>query len=302
MDALIKKLQDEQIYIGTSSWKYEGWKGLIYKETYKSEKSFNDNCLSEYAKNYSCVGVDHTFYAWPSPTTFEKYISQVPENFRFVLKATEKVSIFQYPKIKRYGKDAGTTNHSFLNADLFANYFLEPLRKFKSYLGPIMFEFSHFYPGQIETGAAFVKLLDAFLAEVTKDKDFTFGVEMRNQSWLKPLYFETLVKHNVAHVFNSWTKMPPLDEQLASSENYVLPAYISRLLLNPGHKYAEAVEAYAPYDKTQVEHPELRAAATKILLKGHQLKKPTYLLVNNRFEGCAPNTIAGILEAFQKKG
>ncbi len=300
MNEKLKNLQKEQIYLGTSSWKYEGWKGLIYQNEYKSEKSFTDNCLSEYAEHYSAVGVDHTYYAWPTAKAFEKYVSQVPKDFRFVLKATEKTTIFHYPNIKRYGKEAGKNNEFFLNPELFIERFLVPLAPFKEHLGPIMFEFSHFYPGQIESGSTFVKLLDSFLEEVTKEEGFEFGIEMRNQSWLKPLYFETLVKHRVAHVFNSWTKMPLLSDQLASAEGFDLPSYVSRLLLNPGHKYAEAVEAYAPYDKTVSVHPKIRKAAAQMISMAVKKKKPVYLLVNNRFEGCAPKTIDGILEEYDK--
>src|SRR5947199_23451 len=115
MDSRLASLREKHVYIGTSSWKYPGWKGLIYKKPYRTEKEFNETCLVEYAENFTAVGVDHTYYAWPTPKAFSHYISQTPPDFRFGLKATEKTTVFQYPKLKRYGKDAGTLNASFLD-------------------------------------------------------------------------------------------------------------------------------------------------------------------------------------------
>ena len=71
----IAKYLPRQWYFGTSSWKYEGWKGLVYQRNYSSEKKFQDSCLQEYGDSYSCVGVDPTYYSWPSSKGFEKLIS-----------------------------------------------------------------------------------------------------------------------------------------------------------------------------------------------------------------------------------
>ena len=292
----LRALAQRQIYFGTSSWKYEGWKGLVYHRPYTSEKQFNEECLTEYSGIYPTVGVDHTYYAWPSPTTFEKYVDQTPEDFLFGLKATERVTVFQYPKLKRYGKDAGKINESFLDANLFAENFLAPLEPFKDRLGPIMFEFSQFYPGMIASGSEFTERLEKFLSALRAYPGFQFAVEMRNQNWLKAPYFEMLERQDTGHVFNSWTRMPPIDEQLKAAEKFKPPVYVARLLLEPGTKYEEAVEAYSPYREIQNPLPSVRAATAALVVRAIQFGVPAFVFVNNRSEGCAPRTIEAILE------
>ncbi len=288
-------MEKRGVRFGTSSWKYPGWKELIYKQEYRSEKAFNEKCLTEYAENYPCVGVDHTYYAWPLESTFKKYMEETPETFRFGLKVTEKVTVFKYPNLRRYGKDAGKPNDLFLNADAFLENFLTPLEPFKSRLGPRMFEFSQFYPGMLSSGAEFTEKLEHFFRKLPTDK-YCFGVEMRNQNWLKPPYLDMLHRCGVNHVYNSWTRMPPIDEQLELTQQHPQQTYLARVLLQPGTKYEEAVEAFSPYDKIQEPQPKLRAATAELVRRAVSLGVAAYVFVNNRAEGCAPKTIEGILE------
>jgi len=299
MDSRIARLREQNIYVGTSSWKYPGWKGWFYKRPYRTEKEFNETCLEEYGSLMTAVGVDHTYYAWPTEKGFAKYAAQTPGNFRFGMKATEKVTVFQYPNLKRYGKDAGTRNAGFLDAGLFKENFLKPLRPVRDRLGPIMLEFSQFHPGSIANGSEFVARLDQFFATLRDEEGFRFAVEMRNANWLKAPYFEMLLKHGAGHVFNSWTRMPTLTEQLRLSEPYDLPFYASRILLQPGTKYAEAVEAFSPYDRVHELQPTLRQAAVGLVRRALERRVPGYLFVNNRAEGSAPQTIRGILDILE---
>lgn len=301
MDDTVNGLLKNQWYFGTSSWKYPGWKGLVYKKPYSSDKNFQENCLEEYSTQYSCVGVDHTYYSWPTSNTFLRYYEQTPDFFRFVLKATEKVTVFKYPNLPRYGKEAGTQNTSFLNAELFEEKFLTPLSPYKDKLGPIMFEFSQFHGGTFSRGSEFVERLDAFLTKVCKNKDFQFGIEIRNSNWLHPSYFDCLVRHQVGHVFNSWTRMPLLEEQIQKASAFSLPFFIVRLLLNPGTLYQEAVDNFSPYDRLHHELLEIRNSVVDLLSLAYTRKIPTYTLVNNRFEGCAPKTLKGIFSLVKAK-
>ena len=296
MSASIHELAKKNIYLGTSSWKYEGWKGLIYKDEYRSEKAFKDNCLEEYARHFSCAGVDHTYYAWPNPSTFAKYVDQTPDHFKFGLKVTERTTIFQYPKLKRYGRQAGEKNSHFLDSELFLEKFVEPLRPVEDRLGVIMLEFSQFYPAMKIRGSEFTEKLSHFLKEVRKEVDWQFAVELRNASWLRPEYFAALKSQGAAHVFNSWTRMPTVGEQLSLAEEYSFAAYPSRILLNPGVAYAKAVEAFSPYDRIQEEHTQMRKDGALLIQRAIEQGVPAYVFVNNRAEGCAPLTIEGILK------
>lgn len=268
----------------------------MFHQPYKSEKAFEEQCLKEYAVQYSTVGIDHTFYAWPSSKTMEKYAEQTSADFRFGLKATEKVTIFKYPKFPRYGKEAGKVNEEFLNADLFLERFIPGIEPIKDRVGVIMFEFSHFYPGMVESGSDFVKKLGAFLKKIRKESNLPYSVEIRNATWTKTPYFEMLADNEVGHVFNSWTKMPSIGEQLDACGKVKLPQLTARLLLEPGTKYEQAVEAYSPYNKMQNPLLQVRKDAARLVLNAIDRKVPAYVFVNNRLEGCAPKTIEEILK------
>lgn len=300
MDPRIAEWKKKDVYWGTSSWKYGGWMGLVYNEDYPSDKAFQNDCLLEYARHYTAVGVDHTYYAYPSPAMFARYVDQTPEDFRFGLKVTEAITVMRYPKLKRYGKLAGLDNPDFLSAEKFHDEFLKPLEPYKGRLGPLMLEFSQFYPGMIASGSEFVERLDRFFDAVGKDTGFTFGIEMRNRGWLKTPYFDALTRHGVAHVFNSWTRMPSLSEQLDAAGSFKPPCYVARLLLKPGTQYEDAVEAYSPYDKVQEELPQVRQDTAQMVETAVATGVRAYVFVNNRLEGCAPLTILGILDRLEQ--
>lgn len=296
MQDAIRKLADRRIYLGTSSWKYEGWKGILYAHEYPTDKAFKEGCLEEYARAYPCVGVDHTYYAWPTPAAFGRYVAQTPPEFRFGLKVTDRITVFQFPRQRRYGKDAGARNSSFLDPGAFTEHFLAPIAPFLGQIGPVILEFSHFHPGTLTSGRDFLERLDAFFTALGRERLPQLAVEIRNDGWLKPPYFELLRQHGVAHVFNSWTRMPTISRQLELSTQYPQPCYVARILLQPGTPYEDAVEAFSPYDRIRMEYPELRAGAAALISRALAEKTPAYVFVNNRAEGCAPKTIAGIVE------
>jgi len=295
MDDSLQKLLDRRIYVGTSSWKYPGWSGIVYRKKYQNEKDFTENCLTEYAEHYGLVGIDHTYYDWPSNAVIRKYASQTPPSFRFGLKVTERITVLKFPKHRRYGQLAGSQNPFFLDVGTFCESFLAPIAEFKERVGVILFEFSQFFPGTLTSGREFVKRLDKFFSTLLKQAQYPFAVEIRNHNWLREEYFRVLFKHQLSHVFNSWTRMPSIGEQLDLSPDRPFPSYVARLLLRPGTKYEKAVEAFSPYDRVHDEQPGLREDAARLIRKATQIGAPAYVFVNNRAEGCAPVTIQGIL-------
>jgi hypothetical protein len=120
-------------------------------------------------------------------------------------------------------------------------------------------------------------------------------VEIRNEEFLTPMYFAVLREHGVAHVFNSWTRMPSIGTQLDLPGAVSGPFLLARALLRPGRTYDEAVDAFAPYDRIQDPSPELRADLVRLIALAVETRIPAYLLVNNRAEGSSPLTVAEVL-------
>lgn len=306
MKARAAELAARGVFLGTSSWKYAGWRGMLYDEARYiwrgkvAESRFEKNCLSEYAEVFKTVCVDAAYYTFPSEKYLEGLISQVPPDFRFGIKVTDEITVRRFPNLPRFGIRAGKTNENFLNADLFSRAFLKPCESIRANIGVLMFEFSRFYPSDYEHGRDFVADIDRFLGNLPKG--WPYAIEMRNRQWLVPEYFACLARHGVTHVFNSWEAMPSVSEQIELPGSLTNPAMLAaRFLLKPGRKYEEAVKTFQPYNETKEVNVEARkaiAALIKLALAatGGNLVR-ALIFINNRLEGNALNTIAEVLES-----
>jgi len=119
---------------------------------------------------------------------------------------------------------------------------------------------------------------------------------------LRDEYFACLAKHGVTHVFNSWSDMPPVSEQLALPGSVTNPTLLaSRFLLKPGRKYEDAVKSFQPYNETKEVNEEARKAIAQLIklalaaTGGNTVR--ALIFINNRLEGNALNTIAAVLES-----
>lgn len=289
----------ELIRFGTSSWTYPGWKGLVYHRDYPKSGSAAA-MLEEYARYplFRTVGIDSSFYGPPTPQMLESYARALPEAFPCVSKVWDRITVHTFPKA-RYRAQGGERNPDFLNPDLFTAEVLEPYqRHFGGHIGPFVFEFQTIARGDGLTGQSFADLLDVFFNRLPRD--LPYAVELRNREFLTPPYFAVLREHNVAHVFNSWTRMPPIGAQLDTPGVFSAPFTVARVLLRPGRTYSEAVDAFAPYDRIQDPNPRLREDVARLIRQAAALRIPAYILVNNRAEGSAPLTIAAIAQLLGK--
>ncbi len=291
------ELASRNIFVGTSSWKYEGWLGQLYSpERYEyrgkiAKTRFEAECLSEYAETFRTVCVDAGFYRFPEEKYISNLASQVPDGFLLSFKATDEITIKHFPNQQRHGERAGKPNENFLNAELFADSFLGPMSPYREKIGVIMFEFSRFYSSDFERGRHFVAALDVFLGRLPKG--WQFGVELRNPGFLKPDYFAMLRNHGVTHVFNAWTQMPTVNEQIALEGSFTADFFASRFLLRKGRAYQAAVEAFSPYSEVKDVNPEARDAIKSLAQRSS--KRPSSIFVNNRLEGNALKTITETL-------
>lgn len=291
------------VFIGTSSWKYPGWFGTVYDRAryeYRGKFAltrFNRECLAEYAEVFKTVCVDAAYYSFPSQQYLEGMVNQTPDDFRFGLKVTDAITIKRFPKLDRFGDQAGKPNENFLNAELFTKAFLQPCEPVCHAIGLLMFEFSKFWPQDYEHGRDFVADLERFLGQLPKG--WPYGVELRNRNWLRPQYFDCLARHQVTHVFNSWEAMPSVQEQMAKPGSRTNPDLVAaRFLLKPGRRYEQAVKAFEPYDRIKEENPEARVAGKALIAEGIAAgpKRRAFIFVNNRLEGNAISTIEAMLQ------
>jgi uncharacterized protein YecE (DUF72 family) len=300
--AAAAELAAKGVYLGTSSWKYEGWMGQLYdpaRYEYRGKVAktrFERDCLSQYAEVFKTVCVDAAYYDFPRREYLQKLTAHVPDDFRFGFKVTDAITIKRFPNFPRFAARAGQLNRDFLNADLFANVFLSACEEIRDKVGALIFEFSRFWPGEYQHGRDFVNDLDAFLGKLPKG--WPYAIEMRNRHWLLQEYFDCLARNGVTHVFNSWEAMPPVSQQMAMPGSRTNPELIAaRFLLKPGRKHEDAVKAFQPYAKTNELNEDARMAAAALVTEGlrYQPRRRTYIYVNNRLEGNALMTLEAIL-------
>lgn len=281
------------IRFGCSSWTYPGWTGLIYRKPYPATGA-GAKMLAEYARwpLFRTVGIDSFFYTPPSERTLASYAAALPEGFPCVSKVWDRITAhtFANPKERAH---FGHPNPDWLNADLFLTEVLAPMQEhFAGHIGPFVFEFQTIARSAKIGAADFAMRLDTFFGKLPRG--VPYAVELRNEEYLSPEYFAVLRTHGVAHLFNSWTRMPSIGEQFRMADAITGDFLVARALLRPGRSYSAAVDAFAPYDHVQDENPELRSDLATLAKAALELRIPAYLIVNNRAEGCAPLTITAV--------
>jgi uncharacterized protein YecE (DUF72 family) len=281
------------VRFGTSSWNYPGWRGLVYTRDYPATGA-SAEMLGEYARFplFGTVGIDSSFYGPLTDKTMESYAAVLPPGFPALSKVWDRITVHTFAKARDKVR-AGQPNPDFLNADLFLESVWTPLRQhFTPHMGPLIFEFQAIAREDRVSPQDFAGQLDRFFGKLPREG--RYAVEVRNPEFLTPAYFAVLREHDVAHVFSSWTRMPSIGMQLELPGAVTAGFLVGRALLRPGRYYADAVEAFAPYDRIRDPNPELRSDLVKLVKTAEELRIPAYLLVNNRAEGSAPRTIAAV--------
>lgn len=105
----LESLGRQGIYFGSSSWKYDGWRGIVYDEGGEGEDSY----LKQYAQVFPAVCADCTFYRFYNAGMFRSLYHATPPGFVFGLKVTQSLLIDRYPAWFR-GENAGKVNMEFL--------------------------------------------------------------------------------------------------------------------------------------------------------------------------------------------
>ena len=155
-------------FVGTSGYSYKEWKGSFYPEDLPASQM-----LRFYGERLRTVEINNTFYRMPKVSVVEAWAAEVPESFRFVLKASQRIT-----HMKRL-KDA---------AEPLA-YFLEVAGVLKKRLGPLLFQL----PPNFKKDSP---RLEAFLSTLPADRKAAF--EFRHASWFDPEVFGLLREHGAA--------------------------------------------------------------------------------------------------------
>ena len=282
-----------QLRIGTCSWKFPSWHGLVYS------KPKGVNYLEEYTRRYDSVEVDQWFWSrfslgevsLPDPADVAAYRAAVPDDFRFTVKAPNSVTLTHLYKEEK--DDPLIANPSFLSASLVKTFLrlLDPLR---DVLGPVMFQFEYLNRQKMSLQDSFQKQFVAFAQQLPAG--YAYGVEVRNPKYLNDAYFRFLSGGRLIPVLLQGYWMPPIWGVYAEHRERILDhKTVVIRLLGPDRKGIDEMTGKrwdslaAPKDK---ELPRVVGIARDLMNEGVDV----YINVNNHYEGSAPLTIQRIRE------
>ena len=282
----------ERVRMGTSSWTFDGWAGLVYAPG-ATTRAIREHGLGAYARHplLRAAGVDRTFHAPMTEEQVRDYRRSVPDRFSFLFKAHQDLTFRVFPNVPRFGALAGRQNPRFLDADHAIREVIEPMGlSAEGNEDVLLFQFP---PQSIIGGSrGFCDLLDAFLAALPRGP--RYAVEIRNSDLFTPRYLATLERHDVLHCINGHPSMPPMTRQFEVTGSGDRAFLLIRWMLSRALDYSSAKLRYSPYDRLIDEDPESRTAVVDMI---EACEAPTVLIVNNNAEGCAPESIARIVEA-----
>jgi uncharacterized protein YecE (DUF72 family) len=276
---------DGTLHIGTCSWKYDSWRGLVYSE------APHPDYLAEYAQKYDCVEIDQWFWSLfgpkvvlPHPKTVSEYAAAIPEGFRFGVKMPNALTLTHFrPKTKT---DPLVPNPHFLSVEL-ARTFLDQLAPLRSYLGPMMFQFEYLNRDKMPSQAAFQERLGTFTSQLPPE--YCWCVESRNPNWLNEPYFTFLRDQGLNHVFEQGYYMPPVIDIFRRHEDLLTETSVIRL---HGPNRA-GIEEQTNKEWNRIADPrdaDLDALAD-VVKSLKKRKRNVWVFANNHFEGSAPLTI-----------
>jgi uncharacterized protein YecE (DUF72 family) len=81
---------EANLWIGCSGWYYSHWTGVFYPEALD-----RGEWLSYYARHFNSLEVNSTFYHLPRRSVVERWFTETPDDFRFVVKGSRTITHFK---------------------------------------------------------------------------------------------------------------------------------------------------------------------------------------------------------------
>ncbi|MEX1362810.1 MAG: DUF72 domain-containing protein [Nannocystaceae bacterium] len=291
-----------RVHLGTSSWSFPGWDGLIYAHAYP-KSALARGGLEAYARSplLNAVGLDRSYYGPLSVQTFADYAAVVPDDFRFLAKAHEELTLARFPRHRRYGARRGQDNPRWLDAHYATEHVVGP---FVEGLGPkagvLLFQLSPQDESLLGGRHGFADLLHRFLSALPKQT--TYAVELRNHKLATPAYAQALRDVGALHCVSVHPTMPDVRTQARTLDVLQGAGLVVRWMLNPRLSYETARRYYQPFDTLVDPDPVALEGIASLVRAMAERGRPSLVIVNNKAEGCAPLSIERLAEAIVSAG
>ncbi|MGH7443303.1 MAG: DUF72 domain-containing protein [Longimicrobiales bacterium] len=297
--AALRRLVPERIRLGTSSWSFPGWAGIVYDGPY-GEQALARHGLAAYGAHplLRAVSIDRTYYAPIDETAFADYAAAVPDDFRFLVKADR---VLTDPEAEAPDATTGQRDGSrFLDPEHAALAVATPaMRGLREKLGAVVFQFSPRGAGSHGGRVRFAVTLSDFLAALPRGP--LYAVELRTPALMTRAYVAALEHAGAAHCYTVHSSMLPLAEQLKRMPARANQKFIVRWMLRAGLDYEGAREQYAPFDRLVEEDVATRETIAQASVECADEDRDVIVCINNKAEGSAPLSAFKLAEAIARK-
>jgi uncharacterized protein YecE (DUF72 family) len=286
--------------MGTSSWSFPGWAGIVYRDTVPQARLARDG-LAAYARHplFRSVGVDRTHYAPVPASVLADYAAVVPDDFRFLAKAHEACTLAAFPGHPRYGQQRGQANPLFLDPGHARDLVVAPfVEGFGAKGGPLLFQFAPQPESALGTPGQFAASLHRFLGALPRGP--LYAVEIRNGALLTRDYAAALADVGAVHCVNLLPGMPPPGAQWRMTGRADAPLVV-RWLLARHLAYEDAKSEYEPFNQLVDPDPGARAALVAMVKAAHRKGLQSWLIVNNKAEGSSPLSVLELARGFAEE-
>jgi uncharacterized protein YecE (DUF72 family) len=288
------------LYLGTSSWAFEGWRGLVFAPHAPKTKLARYG-LAAYADYplFRTVGLDRTYYAPIAAADFAAYASDVPDDFRFLVKAHELCTLPHFRPVGRYAERNGERNEHYLDPAYAAEHVIGPcVDGLGAKTGTMLFQFPPQHVQMLGGPQRFAERLHAFLQALPRGP--LYAVEIRNTELFTSDYIRALTETETAHCFNVHPSMPPIHEQYRQAKDAAAAGLIIRWMLHPNQRYETAKTRYQPFDRLVDEDLQSRQTIATMCLEATASARTAIVIVNNKAEGSSPLTVCKLAETMAR--
>ncbi len=306
VDASIRQLASgvpRRIRLGTSSWSFPGWNGLVWDGGY-SDAALAKSGLAAYAQHPALrtVSLDRTFYRPLSASQYAAYAAQVPDDFRFVVKAP---SLITDAVVRSETGRQMRPNPAFLDPALAVSEFVQPaLDGLGKHIGALVFQLSPLPAPWLQKLPDLLDRLAALLAALPSlhpvAPDGVVAVEVRNAELLTPEFAAMLRAAGATYCVGLHPRLPPVADQLPLLRALWPGPLVCRWNLHSRHGaqgYEEAKGLYEPFDKLVDPDPVARGVLAKVMAATAAAGHNVYVTVNNKAEGSAPLSVLALAGA-----
>jgi uncharacterized protein YecE (DUF72 family) len=265
------------------------------------ESALSRHGLPAYAQHplMRTVSLDRAFYRPLTTLQYAAYAAQVPDDFRFVVKAPSLVA----DALVRGEAGRGLQpNPAFLDPTLAVREFVLPaLEGLGHKLGALVFQLSPLPQTMTRQMDRVLERLQTMLQALPTLKpaapDAVVAVEVRDPEFLTPALAQVLRSTGSTYCLGVHAKMPSVEDQLPLLRALWPSPLVCRWNLNAKHGaygYEDAKALYEPFNQLVDEDPATRATLAKVALATAKAGFQVYITINNKAEGSAPLSVAAL--------